>query len=150
MIHAIKYSTKVWLTGVIFSPIVFIMFFSTLAEGSQAPDLNNALDFTGLMLVFGLLYSIPSWIFLVLTSGLLFHFMKKEFLARGIIWLISMLLCFLPFLYFGFNFRNNELSLILPYFITISFGVWYYKLRPDISTHTEVAEKEETLQSPGE
>jgi hypothetical protein len=92
MKHALIYSTKVWLTGVIFSPIVF---FSTL--GVQDPDLNSVIDYTWLMMMFGFAYSIPSWIFLVVTSWLVLHFMNREFLRRGIIWIVSMLLCLLPF-----------------------------------------------------
>jgi fatty acid desaturase len=123
MKHALIYSTKVWLTGVIFSPIVF---FSTL--GVQDPDLNSVIDYTWLMMMFGFAYSIPSWIFLVVTSWLVLHFMNREFLRRGIIWIVSMLLCLLPFLYIGFY--DDEFTFVLPYMITISSGVWYYRLKP--------------------
>ena len=67
------YATKVWLTGAVFGPVLFLVWeglqhFSnpqyTLIEG----DWGDSAEFFLLMVLFGMLFSLPSWLVLWLTT----------------------------------------------------------------------------------
>ena len=117
----ILYSTKVWLTSVLVSP-----FFIVIATRGFEGNLFDAREFIFLALVFGFLFSIPCWIVLMIVVRLTYNSDFEEKKSKTIINVVSAGIALLAF------FITRELIAsflwVLPYLITLTFGIWYYKL----------------------
>lgn len=133
----LMYATKVWLFSVFVSPILILSAY-IIADSSSGGGLADALSFFGVYTVFGLIFSIPSWILFMIgvrnhqRIGVITDSPKAN------IQIIAIILCVLPFMFlFGGIFGNPEVMLFaIPYLVTISIGIWYFELKSNTQNET--------------
>lgn len=133
MKQVLIYSLKVWLTSVVFSPVLFFICDSML-HSNDLGNLSGALGFIGYSITYGLVISIPSWLILFLFSGSLVNRQLKLHYKRILITAVSIVLSILPF-YLLFRGDDNGFDLYtklwsFSYCSIIVAGVWYYRLEP--------------------
>src|ERR1035438_5229783 len=92
-----KYSTKVWVTGVLLSPLIYF-----LLDGMRHIDKLKTLitEFTGFMvfsIVLGLVFSLPSYIALYFATRGLNNCYTSSLAKKSILFVASILLTILPF-----------------------------------------------------
>ena len=123
-----KYATQVWLTSVLIAPFLFFIIpVGTVGTGDFS--LKGALSYWGLLVMFGGLLSIPSWLALMFFVKMVNRMDKSIFNKKIIIQGLCMILGIAPFFAF-FGFRNAaDLAISIPYIITLSVGLWYFPLK---------------------
>lgn len=123
-----KYATQVWLTSVLIAPFLFfIMPIGSIGTGDFS--LKGALSYWGLLVMFGGLFSIPSWLalmfFVKMINGMDKSILNKKLIIQG----LCIILGIAPFFAF-FGFRNTaDLAISAPYIIMLSIGLWYFPLK---------------------
>ncbi len=125
------FATKVWLTSVILSPLVFFTFYFH-------NDLNLSVlaFYTPSAIVSGLLFSLPCWIISIFVIWFINTRVQSLPKKKMLIILTGIVLTNGLF-YLLFKLFNDELfSLYLatPYNLTIILGVIFYKLRSDLTS----------------
>lgn len=81
------------------------------------------------MLFFGLISSVPSWLFLWLSVIWSNRLSWSDLSKKGLLFGIATLLSIFPFqIFFGF-LDTRDLFFVLPYWLSISFGIFYFKLQ---------------------
>jgi len=133
MKQALKYSLKVWLTSVVFSPVLFILA-DTLVHPRQNSGLKGSLGFIAYSIPYGLVLSIPCWLFLFLTAGSLIYRSFKMINKMLSLSSLGIILSISPF-YLMFRGDDEGFDLYsllwsLSYASVIIFGVWFYELEP--------------------
>lgn len=125
----LMYATKVWLFSVFTSPILILSAY-IIFDSSSGGSFSDAFGFLGVYAVFGLIFSIPSWILFMI--GVRYQKHIETDTPKMNIQVIAIILCALPFLFlFGGIFGNPEVMLLaIPYLITLSIGIWYFELKP--------------------
>ena len=85
--------------------------------------------FIAIILFFVLASSAPSW-FLLLLSVMWSNRLRWSVLSRkGLLFGIATLLSIFPFqIFFGF-LDTRDLFFVLPYWLSITFGIFYFKLQ---------------------
>jgi hypothetical protein len=123
-----KYATQVWLTSVLIAPFLFFIIpVGTVGTGDFS--LKGALSYWGLLVMFGGLLSIPSWLALMFFVKMINRMDKSIFNKKLIIQGLCIVLGIVPFFAF-FGFRNAaDLAISIPYIITLSVGLWYFPLK---------------------
>ena len=136
--NSLKFSIKVWLTGVLFPPIIFSLTF----------ELALAFGF----IIIGFLFSLPSLAILYLVVKYINKSSNSVFIKKIIIGLIGLILAFIPFCMLFYDTGNYGHSIINPgflnkvyksifsvpielyltYCLTIIAGIIVFKLQPDL------------------
>jgi len=141
------YATKVWLTGTVFGPVLFLVWeglqhFSnpqyTLIEG----DWGDSAEFFLLMVLFGMLFSLPSWLVLWLATVWANRTSWTETARRLLLVGVATVLTILPFPLFGGEMLwggSESWMLILCYWLAIAAGILYFRLGPaGVETAAEI------------
>jgi prepilin signal peptidase PulO-like enzyme (type II secretory pathway) len=122
-----SYSFKVWLTGAILPPI--LMFFYGLFRNTQNIE---AIGIIMVMMLFGCVFSFPSFACLYLITCYLKKYLQSIFVIKFYLSLISILLTLIPFWFFaGFELKRVELILLANYYFSILLGIWVFKLKSE-------------------
>ena len=124
----LAYSTKIWLTSVIISPIILYLF--EFIKYRSAPA--DILYLIFIFILVGAFFSLPAYFSLLLANSIFFK-LKKHVYIRILNQIISIIFCYLTFwLALPLNslfFDKNILEFSLPYIFSLSFGVWFYHLK---------------------
>jgi hypothetical protein len=134
MKQALVFSSKVWLTTIIVSPIIV-----GLLQSFLDPDTYSYSD-----AFVGLIYCVPGGVIFCLPSSLLFWlavwyvnkkklktYQKKIYISVG-----SVFLALIPFAIlnahtlFSPNYWPSELPWVGSYFGILTASIWFFKLRP--------------------
>jgi len=121
----LEYSTRVWLTSAFITPILIALFYLATEPSS------DFIFIIPLMMVFGLLFSIPNWLLLTLSVWKINQFnLPKE----GKKTIISFTAFFLSLSLFLLIFSGDleALGVSIPYSVVLIFGIWKYELKPPI------------------
>lgn len=137
--HSFKYATKVWLTSVLISPLVYFLISRTLDLRKLQIEAVGLEGFILFSIIAGLLFSLPSWTVFFFVVKFINKQPNSIIVKKTIIGLTGILLTFIPFylVFFKDNFEpqlNFHLKLLTSYSLTIIIGILIYQLRPDIST----------------
>lgn len=131
--HYFRYSTQVWITSLVVSPGLLMVFFLLEDHFHLSRDMWGGAGFMVAAILYGGFFSVPNW--LLLTGGVAFiDRLRWSVTAKRL--LIQLWAAVLTFGLFGLLFaRDNWLDgegLLLPltYLLTISFGVWNYSFQP--------------------
>lgn len=119
------YSTKVWLTSAFIAPLLMALF-------AVITDPKSELVFIiPFMIGFGLLFSIPNWILLIIS---VWQINKFDFPNEEKKTIISFIAFFLTLGLFVFIFQGESdfMGFSIPYIIVLIFGIWKYELIPPI------------------
>jgi hypothetical protein len=127
------YSLKVWLTGVVLSPILYV-FVEFVFQPRYFDGFKAELGFIGYSIPYGLILSIPSWFFL-LTTLVIFEYTSASLLTKRIILsLVGSAVAFAPFyllFYSSEDIRWFDTFLWgFSYIIIIVASIWFYNLKP--------------------
>jgi len=130
----VGYATKIWLLSASLSPALFILF-GTLIEGQSSLDEITILLPT---IFFGLVASIPNYLLLLIGTKLIFKYNISPTSRR--VW-TQILVTILWYLIFRIILNVNTLSgflfdLPIPYLISLSIGVWLFKVYENESERT--------------
>jgi hypothetical protein len=125
----ITYSTKVWLASVVVSP--FLLLFLIGAQEGYKGSLGDVFGFIFMAMAFGFLFSIPCWLTLMVASRTVYNLEYDEQKFKMIINIIAVVIALILFGLFTGGFYNTEGFIwSIPYIITLTIGIWYFKLSP--------------------
>ena len=127
MKQAIVYSLKVWLTSVAAAPF-FVLIIGLLGKMGEGVGIALA------MLMLGTLFSLPSFLLLLLACWILIRTQRKVVVIKVGLTLIGVLLTYIPFFIindYAFLINRDELSrtFFVIYSLLITFGIWFYKFK---------------------
>ncbi len=134
--NTLKYATKVWLTSVLLSPFVFLLFMGTVDAQKLQTEAIGTGGFVFFSLLFGFVLSIPNWIVFVFVT----RFINRKFSAHPQkklpLAIAGMMLTYILFalVFFSDGVRGQQifhLLLLTAYCSTIGAGAVLYKLKPD-------------------
>jgi len=144
MKQSFTYSLKVWLTTVTIVP--FIQMIEGLIIGNHT-SISNAEQMIFLTLLFGLLLSMPSWLFLWMSAYLLNRLTDNILVIKLSLMILSIGLAILPFFLLAgtVSLSIHDLIWFGPYPIIVVACIWLYKLKPESTstghlTNTQVSE----------
>jgi hypothetical protein len=121
-----QYATKVWLTGVLGGTMLLLLFYF---RGFGFLLNVEAYKFIAIMLFFVLASSAPSW-FLLLLSVMWSNRLRWSVLSKkGLLFGIATLLSIVPYKIFFSVFGMGDLFFLLPYWLSITFGIFYFELQ---------------------
>lgn len=130
--NSLRYATKVWLTGVLISPFIYLLICKSLY--TQKYSFIGLEDFILFSIILGMIFSIPSWLGLFFTVKLLnkksISILNKKILVS----LISIILTLLPFYFVFFKnigFQFPDLMLFATYVSITTISVFFYKIKLD-------------------
>ncbi|HEY4328004.1 MAG TPA: hypothetical protein VGN20_28730 [Mucilaginibacter sp.] len=133
MKEAFIYSLKVWLTGVILSPVLFTAI-DIIIHRNIYYDYQNALGFIGYSIVYGLILSIPSWLLLWLAIIIVSKWGVAIELKKVALTVAGAVLSLLPFyLLFHNDDKSSDKDVCTwatTYCLVIIGGIWFYKFKP--------------------
>ena len=123
----IIYSTKVWLTSIIVSPFLFA-FIRFLEQGYNdfGKSIEEVVHFILLIIIVGFLFSIPYWATLMIAVRTIYNADYEEKKNKIIINIIAVGIVVL--LFFAVHYLSANPRLSIPYILTLTFGIWYFKL----------------------
>jgi hypothetical protein len=121
------YATKVWLSSVLITP--FLILYSDF-KISSLDNLLSYFIYSCVGIIIGFVLSIPSWILLNWAVSKVKKYTKYN--RKLLIQIIVVGLTLVLFSFFlqkaSWNWRQRDFNLVGVYIITLSFGVWYYKI----------------------
>lgn len=125
----ILYSTKIWLTSVLVSP--FLLVIALMIEEGFGGAGNDALGFIMMAIMVGFVFSIPCWIALMVAVRVVYNAEHEEHKFKSIINIIAIIIALIIFGFvFGGIYQPEGFAWAIPYIITLTFGIWYYELKP--------------------
>ena len=125
----IIYSTKVWLTSVVVSP--FLLVIALMISEGFGGAANDALGFIMMAIIMGFLFSIPCWIALMIAVRMIYNAEHDEKKFKSIVNIIAIAIALIIFGFvFGGMYQADGFAWAIPYVITLTCGIWYYKLEP--------------------
>lgn len=124
------YSTKIWLTSVVFSPILYMAINWALDLESSVKVGIEIFGAIVLFILYGILFSLPNWLLLILGTKIIFKQVevrnKKRFWTQGLVVVLATIL----FIFLFWNAEADSMSALLKlpasYVITLTIGVWVY------------------------
>jgi len=137
MKQALLYSLKVWLTSVVFGPVLYV-FFELIFRSGYFDGIKSSMGFIGYSIPYGLILSIPSWFFF-LTLLVIFEYTSVTIkIKKTLLSMAGACLSFAPFfIFFQGDGDPKWFDTFLWgffYCIVIVTGIWYYKLKPAETT----------------
>ncbi len=134
----IIYSTKVWLTSVLVSPL-FLLFIVGAQKGFKG-HLEDALAFMCIAALISFVLSIPCWVALMVAVRMVYNVEHSERKFKTIINIIAVGIALIIFAFIlGIFYQPEMFYWVIPYFFTLTLGVWYFKLAPkEILTLTTI------------
>lgn len=128
------YATKVWLLSVVLSPIMLLLI-PGLGPFSNFNSIFKSLYevimayFTFAML--SLIFSVPSWLVFMLVVRFIVRGPDRAYDKKTLIQIAAIIIGLAPFVLLGGidDFSAEFLFFSLPYLITLSFGIWWFKLK---------------------
>jgi len=132
--NALGFSLKVWLTAVLLGSAILALIINQPSLGTENSSFaQQTITIATMALLISSVLSIPSFAILLLSSWGLCNVtltsLNRKFILTG----VSMLLCLLAFFLMVqfYSITSGDFGLILPYFVTIVAGIWFYKLKTD-------------------
>ena len=133
-----RYGTLVWLTSIVAVPVLLVIWTAVdkiMKNGSIWKIFSkDGLEFAVIMLFVGGILSIPSWILLMWIADGVVKLDWNEWERKLLLFGVGSLLTLLPFYILNcgdflniFEFKNAY-SIILPYWLTITFGIFLYRM----------------------
>ncbi len=124
--NALEYTIRVWLTSVLFGPILLILGLLMHSQGEY-----------GILLVailFGAFLSIPSFFLLYFFTKYSTKLQDNIIITKCLLTIVGILLTYIPFYILNGYHLMLDGDLLSRYFfisycIVIIFGVWFYKLK---------------------
>jgi len=117
-----SFATKVWLISVFLSPVLTGMYIG-ITDG----NLSDSFGIAGLMIPFGLVFSIPNWlifIFIVYRINQLQLDVTDKKILINLNALILTITLFIIISYVFFYFEPELLVFTLPYCASLTLGIW--------------------------
>jgi hypothetical protein len=137
--NTIKYTLKVWITSVLFAPVLFILLSAIINQlgfksvlKSIPAEVMVYIAYVAFELVLSSVTWILFWLITVLWALIPFEpVVRKWFIfLTGLILTIGTFMATLLHSNF-FDIHNNDVILMLANCFCIGFGVWYFKLKLD-------------------
>ena len=134
MKKALIYSLKVWLTALLLSPVLYWLVETNFISPLKT-SFEGMIGFFGLSILYGLLLSIPSFLFLTFSCFFVNMLAQINAAKKRLITLIAFIFVILPF-YLLFSrddtstLIKDDLPLASSYSVVIIIGVWFYQLNP--------------------
>ena len=136
--NSFRFATKVWLTSVFASPLVFLLLNWIAYSPRQSFDALGISNFFLFSIVFGLVFSLPSWTVFIFCVKYLNRLSVPSFKKKAFIIIAAIILTYLPFyLIFYKDDIEQQISnfkFATAYCLTIVIGILVYKLLPDNPT----------------
>ena len=124
-----KYATKVWLLSVLIAPFIFLIVPIGVIGTGDFSEIKSILSYWGILVLYGGLFSVPSWLALVFFVVMINRLDKSIFSKKMMIQVLCIILGVAPFFAF-FGFRDLEsLAISVPYLIMLSIGIWFFSLK---------------------
>lgn len=134
----LKYTVKIWLAGALLTP-VFILLFNLFPS-------KGASDFMFIYLicaVVGLLWSIPSFFVLIISTSILSSINLKTNALKSWLTIVGIALVRLPFYMFDPDISilndNSLINIIFIYVTVITTAIWLFRLETRADQLTEVS-----------
>ena len=152
LVNIIKYSLKVWLTGVVVAPFLILIFIYCQDYSLSMNFKESILPGLGIYLiciVFELVFSFITWIVFMLAIRLIIKLPCTALKKTMAIFITGILLTVATFasimLPLGFFDNNSDIGFTIAMIgcncACIGFGVWFYKLKlPQPSPAVETGE----------
>jgi len=122
------YMFKVWLTTIVAGPFLHLIFLLLLSGNSFA----GLLEYYFILLLFGLLFSLPGFIIYLIVANLLEHLIRDVFWFKKILGLFAIVLLFFTFYLLGLLTTGDELKsgfLLSVLFYMHNIGKLYLQIR---------------------
>ncbi len=125
-----KYTIKIWLFTIILSPVLIAFILGVILNFSDVKEIFNSFDIFWVMMLVGLIFSIPAvvvfYILLTLIKTRLDKWLIKVFLS-----IYSFASVWVTFYLFDSSFMTDWIGQtlwVLIYSLTIVLGVWLFKI----------------------
>ena len=121
------YTIKIWLTSIFMGPVLILAYFFLSHEPMDSVAL------IGLFIVFGWIFSIPAFLLLLVSNIFIFKKIQKESQIKILNQVLVIIFCVATFMII-LSTRSLE-SLIeslifqIPYILSLSFSVWFYRIK---------------------
>ena len=149
-----EYALKVWMTGAFAGPglICLYFLFEQVFKGWIYVIFDNFFTSIGIYLVsavIGVLVSAPSFFLLWICVWLINRLSLQDMTKKSLIFIVSTGLTMLPYYYFlkGEIWNAVIIKTILPYWLSVGFGIFIYPLKTAESGLSPVP-NEQTLLAP--
>lgn len=133
----LKYTIRIWLTGALLTPIFILLFNLFPSEGAS--------DFLFIYLigaVVGLLWSIPSFFILIISTSLLSSMQLRKNALKSWLTIAGIVLVRLPFFVFdpqgSILDDNSFLNIIFMYVAVITTAIWLFHLKQSNKERTVI------------
>ncbi len=127
LLNAFRFATLVWLMAVFGAPITFFLFDWIIVPKL---DWEHVSFFIGMAILCGAIFSIPSWLLLILSTHLVTLKIEEIQAKKMLLFVIGYLLTFIPFfLLFQRDIKYGpDSGFFLCYWGFIAVGIIFYKL----------------------
>ncbi len=131
------YATRVWLSGVVAGPASLVLLtavLNLLKQGSVfQPNSGGGLAFMGVVFLFGLILSVPSWWLLMWAAKIICQQRWGAWRKKWMLFGIASVLTLIPFLLLNFKDPSMAFENITGFFVpfywgAIAFGIFYFQL----------------------
>jgi len=125
------YCLKVWLASVLLGPVLFWLCLMRLDDDASY-TFPNFLGFWGYTILYGLGFSLVSFLMFLLAETYIAHRNWPGHRRRAVTALLGILLTLIPFLIFlgTLHFSNDAISIAfcLSYLLPVLAGIYFYRL----------------------
>ncbi|MBE9662220.1 hypothetical protein [Mucilaginibacter myungsuensis] len=125
--NEVSYNLKVWLTAVILSPFITVVF-----NLFTSADVAGMFMLAGLMIFLGVLYSFLCFAIASFTTYSLLRYSTFDIpVIKGLLLVLWLTMAALLFWSVDINWWKDEatLKIALPYVTILSCALWFYELR---------------------
>jgi uncharacterized protein YacL len=133
MKQTLNYSIKIWLTSVLVSPLLDLIL-DSLVRPKSLVNLEGAIGFLLLSVLYGIIISSPCWLLLWLSLQCMMKLNMSTLLLKSCLCVVGLVLALLPFfLLFGHDDPITYVTtvpLAISYGLTVFAAIWLYKLKP--------------------
>ena len=136
MSNSFQFTTRVWLTSIVSAPALLVTIDSFSLGMTIKEFLIGRLYFILFAIVFGIIFSLPSWTILFLTTKFInrrqLSILQKKLLLLPVAALLTVAPFYILFSADDWNTqKETSLKFGAYYLATILGGILLYKLRPD-------------------
>jgi len=121
------YTIKIWLTSILMGPVLILAYLFLSDEPMDSVAL------IGLFIVFGWIFSIPAFLLLLVSNIFIFKKIQKESQIKILNQVLVIIFCVATFMII-LSTRSLEsliesLIIQIPYILSLSFSVWFYRIK---------------------